>query len=230
MYYLYVFMMYHNETVKRAAYAFADKWCGGSGQRQEPVVKKLPGAHKAKDGGAAVAVIDTEPRAAAGPGGPGGAQEGDEGGQREGGKVRRASLRAGTAEFKASIVQILTRNKTVLEVAGLGLVTKLVGNVDEVFRKYDKDGNGTIDRAELRAVFVDLGAEATDATIEAAMAALDTRGNGAIDFADFTTWYTSCKVRVGPRMCVCVCFVVCCVASLSTLSSTVRVCACVSVV
>jgi len=218
--------MYHNETVKRAAYAFADKWCGGSGQRQEPVVKKkLPGAHKAKDGGAAVAVIDTEPPAA-GPGGPGGAQEGDEGGTREGGaKVRRASLRAGTAEFKASIVQILTRNKTVLEVAGLGLVTKLVGGVDEVFRKYDKDGNGTIDRAELRVVFVDLGAEATDATVEAAMAALDTRGNGAIDFADFTTWYTSCKVRVGPRMCVR--SVVSCVASLSAVSSAVRVCACV---
>jgi hypothetical protein len=228
MYYLYVFMMYHNETVKRAAYAFADKWCGGSGQRQEPVVKKLPGAHKAKDGSAAVAVIDTEPPAA-GPGGPGGAQEGDEGGTREGGKVRRASLRAGTAEFKASIVQILTRNKTVLEVAGLGLVTKLVGNVDEVFRKYDKDGNGTIDRAELRAVFEDLGAEATDATIEAAMAALDTRGNGAIDFADFTTWYTSCKVRVGPRMCV---RVRCCVLCGVTLNGLLRgacVCVCVSV-
>lgn len=195
LYYLYVFMMYHNETVRRAAHAFAERWCGGAGERQEQGVKKVPGVKK-KDGGSAVAVASDEPL----PAGPKAGLEEVQEEDTRGGKTRRASLRAGTAEFKASILQILTRNKTVLEVAGLGLVTKLVGSVDEVFKKYDRDGSGAIDRAELRAVFEDLGAEATDATVEAAMAALDTRGSGAIDFADFTSWYTSCKVRVRTRL------------------------------
>ena len=42
----------------------------------------------------------------------------------------------------------------------------------------------------------DLNCAATDATIDEAMAKLDTDQNGSIDFTEFALWYTTCKERI----------------------------------
>jgi len=53
------------------------------------------------------------------------------------------------------------------------------------FSKYDKDGNGSLDAYELRALFVDLGEKPTEAQFRALIEGSDLDRNGNLDFAEF---------------------------------------------
>jgi len=55
----------------------------------------------------------------------------------------------------------------------------------EAFARFDRDGNGSIDRSELRLVLERLQLSGDEAAVDAMMAAADTDGDGAISFDEF---------------------------------------------
>ena len=68
---------------------------------------------------------------------------------------------------------------------------KLESDVRPAFQKYDKDGNGTIDRDELAALSLDLGSPLTEEELDIAYHSLDINKDGVIDFDEFSRWYFS---------------------------------------
>jgi len=70
--------------------------------------------------------------------------------------------------------------------------TKLLEeDVKPAFKKFDKDGSGSIDKAELKELSKDLGNELNDGDIETALKDLDLNGDGVIDQDEFSRWYFS---------------------------------------
>ena len=63
--------------------------------------------------------------------------------------------------------------------------------VNEIFRIFDKDGNGFITTEEVRHVLANLGEKLTDKEVEALIKDADVDGNGGIDYNEFVTMMTS---------------------------------------
>jgi len=63
------------------------------------------------------------------------------------------------------------------------------GTVKKAFDKFDKDGNGTIDAAELKELSTALGQPLSDEQLESALKDLDLNGDGVIDEKEFCRWY-----------------------------------------
>jgi calmodulin len=55
----------------------------------------------------------------------------------------------------------------------------------DAFKVFDKDGNGTISKSELKILMQNLGQRLSDEELEAMMGEVDTDGNGEIDFDEF---------------------------------------------
>ncbi len=64
-------------------------------------------------------------------------------------------------------------------------------NIYEVFRKFDADGSGNIDRDELVILLKELNVPMKEKEIDELMEELDSDGGGGIDFEEFYTWFTS---------------------------------------
>ena len=63
--------------------------------------------------------------------------------------------------------------------------------VRSVFKKYDKDGNGTIAQRELRELLMDLGFYVAAEDIPVILKEIDENGRGTIEMNEFTTWWRS---------------------------------------
>ncbi|MBK8011704.1 MAG: EF-hand domain-containing protein [Deltaproteobacteria bacterium] len=61
----------------------------------------------------------------------------------------------------------------------------------EVFEHFDRDGNGTIDPAELKALLEALGGGFTDEEVRIGLKEIDRNGNGKIEFSEFARWWTA---------------------------------------
>ena len=55
----------------------------------------------------------------------------------------------------------------------------------EAFKVFDKDGNGTISKDELKQLMSNLGQNLSNEELDAMMGEVDTDGNGQIDFDEF---------------------------------------------
>ena len=55
--------------------------------------------------------------------------------------------------FRAGILKLLRDPDTWIETAGVGIVAKIAGDADYVFQQVDIDGNGHVDREELKQLF-----------------------------------------------------------------------------
>ena len=66
----------------------------------------------------------------------------------------------------------------------------------EAFRAADLDGNGTLDRDEIRKLALSLGVP-DDESLEAAIAQMDADGDNEITFAEFSTWWRSQSLEAG---------------------------------
>eukprot|EP00123_Amoebidium_parasiticum_P013353 comp21909_c0_seq1/m.31457 comp21909_c0_seq1/g.31457 ORF comp21909_c0_seq1/g.31457 comp21909_c0_seq1/m.31457 type:complete len:265 (-) comp21909_c0_seq1:326-1120(-) len=58
----------------------------------------------------------------------------------------------------------------------------------EAFQKYDTDSSGTIDTAELRLLFQDLGWSVDDGAFKQALRLLDSDNSGTIEWGEFRKW------------------------------------------
>jgi len=63
--------------------------------------------------------------------------------------------------------------------------------VHQMFKKYDRNGDGTLDLSELRLICLELGASVTADDLDRAMEKLDTNKDGSCDFDEFLKFWTS---------------------------------------
>lgn len=66
---------------------------------------------------------------------------------------------------------------------------KSVDDVQKIFNKFDKNGDGKISSAELKNVLSALGSETSDEEVKRIMAEIDKNGDGYIDPREFALFY-----------------------------------------
>jgi len=98
--------------------------------------------------------------------------------------------------FRAGLLKLLMTPGSMADTAGVGIVSKISGNVEEVFKKIDESGNGLIDSKELNQLFTLLDNPVTPDQLGEAMKELDENNDGQIDFAEFTKWYIKSESRI----------------------------------
>ena len=82
--------------------------------------------------------------------------------------------------FRAGVLKLLLHPESWVEKGGLGIVSKIQGDVDTVFKKIDADGSGAIDKDELRQLFLELGHEINDDDFDQVFRSLDLDGDGTV--------------------------------------------------
>ncbi len=82
--------------------------------------------------------------------------------------------------FRAGVLKLLLHPESWVEKGGLGIVSKIQGDVDTVFKKIDSDCSGAIDKEELRQLFTELGHEINDDDFDQVFHSLDLDGNGTV--------------------------------------------------
>ena len=64
-------------------------------------------------------------------------------------------------------------------------IKELKTQINQIFNTFDKDGSGTIEKTELKAVCAELGIEMGNAEVSNMMEELDLDRNGVIDKEEF---------------------------------------------
>jgi len=98
--------------------------------------------------------------------------------------------------FRAGVLKLLLHPESYIEKGGIGIVAKIQGDVDHVFRQIDINGDGSIDREELGKLFVLLGHEISEEDLGEVFQSLDLDGNGTISDEEFSKWYVKSEERV----------------------------------
>lgn len=62
-----------------------------------------------------------------------------------------------------------------------------------VFRSFDKDGNGVIDRNEFKAIFDEMGRDLSEDELKRSMTMIDTNADGRIDYEEFIAYFFGSK-------------------------------------
>jgi hypothetical protein len=87
--------------------------------------------------------------------------------------------------FRAGILKLLKDPNSWLDTAGVGIVSKIVGDADYVFQQVDIDGNGHVDREELKQLFNLLECYVSPQELDEVFNELDTDGDGTVSFFIF---------------------------------------------
>lgn len=75
-----------------------------------------------------------------------------------------------------------------------------VAKVWQEFNRVDEDNNGHVDIAELRTLAAALGTPLTEPELAEARVALDTDGNGKVDFEEFVAFWLSDEGGIDPQV------------------------------
>lgn len=114
-------------------------------------------------------------------------------------KENCASLGGGRL-FRAGVLKLLRDPESWVSTAGVGLVAKIAGDVDEVFRLCDTNGDGNIDGEELKEILRRLDMELTKEEVDNIREELDSTGDGLINKKEFTKWYVNSKERIQEKV------------------------------
>jgi len=98
--------------------------------------------------------------------------------------------------FRAGILKLLRDPDSWLDTAGVGIVAKIAGDVDHVFREVDVNGDGEIDREELEQLFELLECHLTPHELDEVFTQLDLDGDGTISESEFSKWYVRSEERI----------------------------------
>lgn len=82
--------------------------------------------------------------------------------------------------FRAGILKLLKDPESWMDTAGLGIVAKIAGDADYVFQQVDMDGNGHVDREELRQLFNLLECYISPTELEEVFNQLDENNDGTV--------------------------------------------------
>jgi len=98
--------------------------------------------------------------------------------------------------FRAGILKLLKDPDSWMDTAGVGIVAKIAGDADYVFSQVDIDGNGHVDREELKQLFNLLECYITPRELEEVFNQLDEDKDGTISQNEFTEWYCRSEERI----------------------------------
>ena len=101
-----------------------------------------------------------------------------------------------SSDIREGFFQLLTKNKSIFETTGISMITKLNMTCAEAFAKVDKDGNGSIDKDELKQLFHEMGIADVDQAVINCLKEADVNGDGMLDGAEFGKWWISSKERL----------------------------------
>ena len=82
--------------------------------------------------------------------------------------------------FRAGVLKIMLHPESWEDKAGIGIVAKLQGDVDYVFKQIDINGDGNIDKEELGRLFEMLGHDISGEDLDQVFNNLDLDGNGTV--------------------------------------------------
>jgi sodium/potassium/calcium exchanger 1 len=98
--------------------------------------------------------------------------------------------------FRAGLLQLIMKNKSLLDTAGVHVVHRIQGDALATFEKLDIDKNGVIDQNEINQLLVMLEAPVNETALNDVMKDLDTDGDGKVTFDDFQAWYVRSEKRI----------------------------------
>lgn len=99
--------------------------------------------------------------------------------------------------FRAGLLTMIRDPDSWLDKARIGFVSKIAGNVDEVFEFVDENGDGEISREELQKCFNKLENQpVSEEELNKIMADLDKNNNGCITKLEFKAWYLHSEEHV----------------------------------
>jgi Ca2+/Na+ antiporter len=98
--------------------------------------------------------------------------------------------------FRMGIVTLLTQNAYIYETAGIAAITEIEGDLDETFKKIDKDQDGMLSVVEMQELLTKLGCKPDSATLRAAMKRITKSGNEMISYENFKSWYIASEARI----------------------------------
>lgn len=100
--------------------------------------------------------------------------------------------------FRAGFYHLISQEGHIFDTAGVSIVSKIKGDVRQVFDQLDKDQNGTLDSNEIKELLEMLADDkvVTDQMVDDLMKEVDRDHDGAIDFAEFTVWYVKSEQRL----------------------------------
>lgn len=98
--------------------------------------------------------------------------------------------------FRAGILKLLRDPESWIETAGVGIVAKIAGDADYVFKQIDTNGDGTIDRTELMKLFEVLDCHLSQDELTKVFRELDINGDGEICEDEFSKWYIQSEERI----------------------------------
>mmetsp|Transcript_17659 Transcript_17659/g.27765 ORF Transcript_17659/g.27765 Transcript_17659/m.27765 type:complete len:740 (+) Transcript_17659:2196-4415(+) len=124
-------------------------------------------------------------------------------------QAKRPSLTGAT--FRVGVMSMLLKEEwDVYDVASITVVNTIVGNVEDTFNQLDTDGNGYLDRDELKALLDTLFKNDTgtvnnqapnspadaELMVDDLFKALDIDQDGKINFNEFSIWYLKSEERI----------------------------------
>lgn len=93
--------------------------------------------------------------------------------------------------FRAGILKLMRDPHSWYETGGMGIVAKIAGDANYIFRQIDVNEDGFVDRDELRELFKALDHHVTDHELDEVFAMLDIDKDGKISQEEFNKWYTN---------------------------------------
>mmetsp|Transcript_14719 Transcript_14719/g.31961 ORF Transcript_14719/g.31961 Transcript_14719/m.31961 type:complete len:906 (+) Transcript_14719:68-2785(+) len=102
--------------------------------------------------------------------------------------------------FRAGILKLLRDPNSWLDTAGVGIVSRLAGDADYVFRSCDLNGDGRIDKEELKKLFERLDCRISEEELSSVFNELDTDGDGWISEPEFAAWYIRSEERIKSKV------------------------------
>jgi len=102
--------------------------------------------------------------------------------------------------FRAGLLTFIRDQNTWQTKARQGFLYGLSGNVDDVFTNVDSNGDGHIDRSEMRTCFEGLGTAVTVDELDAIMEDIDEDGDDKVTKIEFKKWYLGSEQQVKSKI------------------------------
>lgn len=102
--------------------------------------------------------------------------------------------------FRAGVLKMLRNPSSWVDTAGVGIVSKISGDVNATFESVDKDKDGSLSKEEVEKLFIELDCPISPNELNEVMVTLDEDKDGMVSKWEFTKWYIKSEERIRARL------------------------------